>query len=265
MASKAEKRRGEILNIVNVDGIAYVNETAKLFQVTGETIRKDFDFLAESFNLRRVHGGIRREKSELFNHPYRYQDKKTIFVEEKKRICFRAVDFIEDGNCIYIDGGSTVSYLLNFMNTKRNLTMVTPSIAFLMKYVIEGFEGIMEENGNRLVFAGGTVNSSILTTYGPLFHRGVSDIHFDKMFFSVDALDINGGCTNSDEVSYSIIQQVADHAHTKIVLADGSKFGRIANYRAMDWNRVDVLISDRDLDAEWERRLEERLVKYIRA
>lgn len=265
MSSKAEKRRLEILNIVNLDGVAYVSETARIFNVTGETIRSDFDFLAAHYDLDRIRGGIRRGKIPLFTQHYRYHDKKSFRVEEKRRICLRAVDLIEDGECIYIDSGSTVSYLLDFLSRKSHLTVVTPSVAMLMRYVTEGFEGAFSENRHSLVFAGGTVNANMLTTFGPIFDRSVADLNFDRMFFSTDAVDMQGGCTNSDEIGFGIVKRIAERTQTKILLADASKFGHAAKYRAMDWQEIDVLVTEGELDAAWCSHLATHSVRYVQA
>ncbi|WP_461205641.1 DeoR/GlpR family DNA-binding transcription regulator [Clostridium sp. DL1XJH146] len=265
MSLKVDKRRREILNIVNNEARAYIGEMATLFEVTKETIRTDFDYLADNYGLLRIHGGVKKDQQEIYNRSYQYQEKKLINVEEKKRICYKAVDILEDGDYIYVDAGSTVSYLLNFLNRKKEITLVTPSIALLMKYVMDGYEHIFRENNHKLIFAGGQINSNILTTFGPFFDRSIEDFNFDKMIFSVDAVDINGGISNSDEVSYDIIKKVAKNSYKKILLADESKFELIANYRVLDWKRLDYIITDKSFQKDWINHIEKLGIQYIKA
>ncbi|MCD5414620.1 MAG: DeoR/GlpR family DNA-binding transcription regulator [Clostridiales bacterium] len=264
MSLKVKKRHREILDIINADGTAYITEIANLFSVTKETVRNDFNSLAQTHDLVRIHGGVKKNKQIVYNEYYQYQKKKSRNVEEKKKICFKAVDLIKNNDCIYVDAGSTVSYLINYLKRKENVTLVTPSIVLLMKYVIEGSGEIFAKNNNRLIFAGGHVNKDILTTTGTFFNQTINDFNFDKMFFSVDAVDIAGGITNSDEEAYSIVKSVFKRASCKILLVDESKFGYVANYRTLSWEKLDFMVTDKPLEEDYLRHFEKYGVKYIR-
>ncbi len=255
MTSKVEKRRREIQSILEQDGVVYVADTARLFAVTSETIRGDFDVIAQQQGFTRIHGGLKRDNVRPVDRHYRFTDNKRLHVETKRRLCRRAAELISDGDHLYLDGGSTVSYMPDFLMDKSDLVVVTPSLAVLMAYIRNGFAEKFEKNGNTLVLAGGTVSTKVLTTHGPLFAESVQNLQFDKMVFSVDALDLKAGGTNADELAFSIMRVVADKANTRILLADASKFGRIANYRAVPWERIHYLGTDAELDANWRKTL----------
>lgn len=263
MAVKTDNRRREILHVVNAFGVAYVVETAKRFGVTTETIRSDFDYLARQHSVTRIHGGIKKDSSHLFSQPYKYNEKKLLRVEEKKRICFHCAELVENGDVLYLDSGSTVSYLIDFLQRKSDLTIVTPSIALLVKYVLEDVESAFRKNRNRLILTGGEVNASILTTHGTFFNSNVTDLHFDKLLFSADGVDLQRGCSDADEVSYSTLKAVAERSTRNILLADSSKFERVANYHVMNWEQIDVLLSDRNLDETWQRQLASQQVEIV--
>ena len=263
--SKVEKRRREILNIIETEGKAYIVEIAKLFGVTKETIRNDFDFLSITYGLDRTHGGLEKEYQDIQKEHYQYQEKKLIHIEEKKRICYKMVDMLDNGDCIYVDSGSTVSYILNYINRKREITIVTPSIAILTRFVQEGFDSSFEDNKHKLIFIGGQVSSSILTTYGPFFDDMINDFNFDKMIFSADAIDLKGGITDSDDISYSIVKKVSEKSRENYLLIDNSKFGLISTYRVIQWNEVNVVISNENMESKWQNLLETNKIKYIKA
>lgn len=265
MASKVDKRRGEILSVLRRDGVVYVTELAKLFKVTSETIRNDFDVLAEEHGLRRIHGGLRLDEKRPGGRHYRYQERKSVHVEEKRRLCRGSAGLIQDGDHVYLDGGSTVSYLPSFLTQNNDLVLVTPSLPIAVSYVMEGFAEEFERRGNRLVMAGGTIDPNMLTTYGALFAESVHNLRFDKMIFSVDAVDLEAGPTNADELAFSIIRQVADRSRTRILLADSSKLGSVSSYRPLDWEQIDYFVTDEALAAEWVQVLNEHSVRYVQA
>lgn len=265
MTSKVEKRRNELVSIINVDGKSFISEAAKLFNVTHETIRNDFDYLVKTHGFKRIHGGIKKDKHQTYQKQYDYHHKKTFHVEEKKRICYKMIDQIKDGDCIYIDGGSTVLYLLNYMNKLSNITLVTPSIPLLIKYMMEGFEKVFNDQGHELLFVGGKIHTKMQTTYGTFFDQMISDVHFDKMILSSDAIDLKGGITNTDEVAYAIVKRVSDQAKQKYVLIDKSKFGRIAKYKSLSFSEVDFIISDFESDVLWTEKMVHENIFYIKA
>ncbi len=265
MVSKVSKRRRELESILQTENSVHVNEMAKLFKVTKETIRNDFDFLVKQFGYERYHGGIKVSDDKLMDSKYRFTEKKNINEEDKKHICFRAVDLISDGDCIYIDGGSTVSYLLNYIARRKNLLIVTPSIAVLTKYAMEGLEKSFKENQHELLFIGGQVHTDIQTTYGPYFDRMVESINFNHMFLSFDGIDLDKHCTNGDQVAFHIADRVSKQADRKIVLADSSKFDVVKRYKSMDLRDVDVLVTNHLLDVKWQKRLKEMGVLYYKA
>lgn len=265
MSSKVDRRRNELLSIVNIDGKCFISDAAKLFGVTHETIRNDFDYLVKQHGLQRIHGGIKKNSHYSYQSNYDYQKKRAVRVEEKKRICYKMIEQIQDGDCLYIDGGSTVTYLLNYMNKVRNVTIMTPSVPLLMKFVMEGFEDVFKKQAHEMIFIGGKIDMTIQTSYGTFFNQMVSDINFDKMIFSCDAIDREGGITNADEIAYAIIKETSKRAKYKYLLVDKSKFDRLAKYRTLSLNQIDFVISDNKLDVPWTEQLIREGIFYIQA
>lgn len=263
--TKVKKRRLEILKLLDTEEHISLQETATLFGVTKETIRKDFDQIAYDYGIKRVHGGLKKDKENTYKQHYHYQAKKQIHIEEKQRICHKVIDTFNPNDCIYIDSGSTVSFILNYMNRLSDITIVTPSLALLMKYVMEGYETIFNQYGHKFIFVGGHINTTILTSYGSHFDHIIETFNFDKMIISADALDMEGGITNSDEIAYDIVQKVSRRSKHNYLLADHSKFGFIASYRTLPWDKLDYIITSRPLPQEWITFFEQREIEYIQA
>ncbi|GAU79199.1 DeoR/GlpR family DNA-binding transcription regulator [Fusibacter sp. 3D3] len=262
MTHKVEKRRREILKILDKEGQVFLNDMADLFDVSKETIRQDFDHLNLNYDLTRVHGGLRKEREMAYQEQYHYQYKQHLRIDEKKKLCHKAVEFLKEGDMIYVDGGSTVSYLLNYLDQRKGITLVTPSIALLMKYVVEGYERHFMASSNTFIFIGGNVNQSLMTTCGPIFDASIEPMHFDKMIFSCDAVDLRGGVTNTDDATFAIMQSVKKRARFKMLLSDQSKFGFVAHYRAFGLEELDYLITTKTFDEKWQAELEKMSINF---
>ncbi len=262
MSTKVDKRRLEILRLVQSEEEVTVTDMARLFGVTMETIRGDFDFLAKQQGFIRTHGGLQKKEDKKYNKHYFFHERQVINMEEKKKLCYRAMDFISDGDCIYIDSGSTVIYLLNYLNQKRGLTVVTNSVGFLICYILDGYEKMFKEQGHRFIFIGGEVEANIRMTYGAFLEQTVPELSYDHLIFSVDALDMELGGTNVDYQAYSTIKTVLKNARNKILLADDSKFDLRATYKVMGLEDIDCFITNQPVKENWLNLLKQKHIPF---
>lgn len=263
MNSKVENRRREISRLVKEKYEVTVTDMAALFSVTMETIRGDFDYLAEQEGFVRGHGNLTRPEKAKYKEHYLFHERQLLQKEEKKQICKKAAELITDGDSIYLDSGSTVTYLLPELTEKKGLTIVTNSIACLFCYIMEGYQEAFKEQGHRFLFLGGEVEPNIRMTYGTFFEQCVTEISYDRVFFSADALDMDFGCSNVDYQAYSAIKPVFRQVRNRILLADSSKFNRKAAYRVAGWKEIDCLITARDLKDDWRIFLENKRIPYF--
>ncbi|SHO47549.1 DeoR/GlpR family DNA-binding transcription regulator [Anaerocolumna xylanovorans] len=262
MNNKVEIRRKEITKLIRDEGEVTVTDMANRFGVTMETIRGDFDYLAEQEGFVRGHGNLSRQEKKKYKEHYLFHERQLLQKEEKKQICKRAAEMIADGDSIYLDSGSTVTYLLPGLTDKKGLTVVTNSIACLFCYIMEGYHEAFREQGHRFLFLGGEVEPNIRMTYGTFFEQCVEEISYDYLFFSADALDMEFGCSNVDYQAYSAIKPVFRQVRNKILLADSSKFNLKAAYRVAGWKEIDCLIMAGELKEDWRLFLESRHITY---
>ncbi len=54
-------------------------------------------------------------------------EREMLHIEEKKRIGYKAATFVEDGDVIAIDDGSTPLQMVPYLVHRKNLTIVTSS------------------------------------------------------------------------------------------------------------------------------------------
>src|SRR5208282_1216045 len=76
--------------------------------------------------IRRVHGGAVSVEGRL-EEPV-FEDKTAQAVREKRRIAKAALEFIDPGDTIYLDGGSTVLELARLLRDRTNITVLTNSL-----------------------------------------------------------------------------------------------------------------------------------------
>jgi DeoR/GlpR family transcriptional regulator of sugar metabolism len=252
MSRKTERRRNEIVRLMEKEGAVYVATLSSLLKVTKETVRTDLDALCKSHGYRRIHGGLTKEKVERKVEHYLFTERKSVSIEAKKKLCYFASQLIKEGVTIYIDTGSTVSYLLDYLEGVRSVTVVTPSLAVLTQFVIGNYKNVFDQCNHQLVFIGGQVNGELLTTYGFFHEQMLKQIHIDIAFLSSDAIDIEFGLSNADAITLSFINLVLTKKPKIVGLLDASKFGYRATYRVLTLDALDYLITDLPPQAVWE-------------
>src|ERR1700744_5259749 len=97
-------RQSEILNIARAFGRVMVEDLAKRFEVSAQTIRKDLNDLCDHRSLTRIHGGaiIASGVENLA-----YEARRFVAAEEKKAIGAAAAALIPNGCSLFINIGTT--------------------------------------------------------------------------------------------------------------------------------------------------------------
>lgn len=120
------KRQKQIIDKIDEAGYLSVQDLSSFLNVSLVTIRKDLTLLEEQGYLFRTHGGASKQARYAFEQ--NVSEKENIFVEEKKRIAFRALDFVNNSDFIILASGTTIHYLARIISNFDNLTVLTPSL-----------------------------------------------------------------------------------------------------------------------------------------
>ncbi len=225
-------RQRNISDLVDKNGSVRVADLSKQFNVSEETIRRDFERLEKQGLLRKIHGGaIRVEMSTEIPVPKR-QSK---HMEEKEMIARTAATYVEDGDIIAIDA-STTSLLMTRHIKGKNLTVITNSIGVTLE--------LASEQSIRVILIGGYLSEGSMSLVGNFAERVVQDYHVDKFFFSCLGVDFKRGISEIHEDQASVKKQLLSISEKLILLVDHSKFGQKSLIRLCDLTAVDYLITD---------------------
>lgn len=125
MSVVGEERKRTILEKVEFKGKVKVSELAREFAVSTETIRRYLEELDREKKLKKVYGGAVQLPGAGIEAPM--LEREMLHIEEKKRIGYKAATFVEDGDVIAIDDGSTPLQMVPYLVHRKNLTIVTSS------------------------------------------------------------------------------------------------------------------------------------------
>jgi DeoR family transcriptional regulator, fructose operon transcriptional repressor len=246
MSLLAEERKKIILELLEESEQVKVADLALQFNVSTETIRRYLEDLEAENKLKKVYGGavkasVEEKEPTLF-------EREILRIEEKKRIANRALDFINDGDVIVIDEGTTTFQMVNGLCDKKGLTVITnsfPTASMLISYANkELFDG-------ELIFIGGKVHFSHFRSSSSLSEKMAKEFFPDKVFLSADGLEPNKGVMSYDLEKTLLSQIYLENGTKSYLLLDHSKIGVKASYRIANFQDVDYILSDVPIPNNW--------------
>ncbi|MEK3889923.1 DeoR/GlpR family DNA-binding transcription regulator [Bacillus sp. FSL K6-3431] len=245
MSLLSEERKRVIIELIDQHGRVKVNNLARDFEVSTETVRRYLEALENEKKLKKVYGGA--VKIEQEEEPALFE-REVLRMEEKQRIAEKAVSFIENGDMIFIDEGSTTLQMVPYLCALSDITVITNSFP-VASYLIT-FSNQRKFNGET-IFIGGTVKNNHFRTSGSLAERMAQEFFADKAFIAIDGLDPSRGITSYDIEKSMMTKIYMEQASEIYALADHSKIGKKANYKMAELKAVDKVLSDSDIPDDW--------------
>jgi len=232
------QRRLQISELVRQHGSVQVAALANRFGVSMQTVRKDLRYLAERGVMARAYGGA--IDSNMVGGPLAeppYEAKRTVHLDEKRRIGQRAAALVKPGDTIAIDSGTTAIQLAEAL-PNIEVTVVTNDFGVLT--------ALTPKSNIRIVMLGGELRRKNMAFYGGLTVEALDALHVDRLFLGVDGLDLERGITTHYEPEAMLNRKMVEAARMVIAITDSSKFGKICLHRIIPIADLHVLITDTD-------------------
>ncbi|HGI9354798.1 TPA: DeoR/GlpR family DNA-binding transcription regulator, partial [Vibrio cholerae] len=168
-----------------------------------------------------------------------------------------AAKLIRDHNRIVIDSGSTTAALIQQLNDKRGLVVMTNSL-----HVANALNEL--ENEPTLLMTGGTWDTHSESFQGKVAESVLRSYDFDQLFIGADGIDLDRGTTTFNEL-VGLSKVMAEVSREVIVMIESDKVGRKIPNLELSWDNIDVLVTDHELSDEFAKQIESHQVRVIRA
>ncbi|MGQ9768825.1 MAG: DeoR/GlpR family DNA-binding transcription regulator, partial [Anaerolineae bacterium] len=212
------ERRQRILALLREKPGIKVTELAHQLGVSQGTIRNDLTALEQSNQLKRVRGGAVIQERQPVSHPP-FASRMQVRSQAKEHIARRAAELVADGDAILLDASSTVYYLAQFLQNRRNLTVVTNGI--------EVARALARNRSNTVILLGGVLSPEGTSVTGLLSEQLLKNLHIKTAFVSCYGFSLSMGLTEVDLHEAQIKSRMIASAETVVALIDASKFGNV--------------------------------------
>jgi len=236
-----EKRYEQILSILEKEGSVKVSMLKTAIGVSSETVRRDLEFLETEGYLKRTHGGaiaIETNVMEESSNGYlEFQKRERQKVAEKAEIAEIASQYIEEGQSLALDSGTTSRKLAEIIKSKFNrLTIVTNSLHIA--------NVLAEAKGFTVILTGGVLSPEEFSLTTDMATLIFSKLNINTFFLTTCGVSVESGITyqRPDEIMVQI--KMMEASDKTIIITDSSKLGVNSLYKMCGLEKINMIITD---------------------
>ena len=223
MKDRSAMRLARLQQALAGGGTLPLGEAAQMCGVSEMTIRRD---VAASDGAMILLGG----RLVMANHYAPVYD---------RRLCERAAGFIEDGDTLFIDCGTTLLPLAGLLGERRQLTVVT--------YALNVANAVSLIPDVRLVLLGGLYHTTSHSFGSDDMSAAIKRLGINRAFISAAGVHAERGvsCFHFHEVAPK--QAAIACAEQRLLVVDESKIGQVRPAYFARLDDFDVVITDGDM------------------
>jgi len=233
-----EARRRAILSHLSQVGSDTIIAMGERFHVSTMTIRRDLKILQDAGYVTLSHGGAVYNGDSYQDYETHHIERATIRAAEKQAIGrYIAANFVDEGDVLFLDSGTTVRAIIPYLKDKSNLTIASNSIR-----TIDALYRYLPESA--IFSTGGLLSSTAQTFVGPVAERFFEDFFARKAFISGVGFTIQAGLADSQMLDTAVKKSMTRSAESTIVVIDSSKIGYSAMAQVMGTQDIQSLVTD---------------------
>jgi len=230
-----QKRKQKILDKLKEHGEVDVKQLSTELNISEITARRDLNQLASDGMLYRTHGGAM--KINPLEKPHDFTNKIAKNSTAKDNICRKAAGQIQDGDIIFMDCGSTVFRLCQFIKNKK-IKVITNSLPVIYE---------LQNCTVSLNIIGGEFDAERQAVHGSIANEHILKYRATKAFLGVDGISENGLFANSEHEA-AITTAFANNSTYTFILCDASKIGKETYLKFADLAMINAVITDAGAD-----------------
>lgn len=228
------ERHNLILSMLTQKQTIKIQEIVEATSASESTIRRDLTELENLGKLVRIFGGA--------TVPSRYANEPSVIVksskntQEKNQLAKYAASIIQNGQCIFLDAGTTINHMIPFLQEK-NVIVVTNGLTHM---------DLLNELGIQTYLTGGFIKRLTGALVGSQAIQSLESYRFDLCFLGVNGIHAIHGYTTPDPEEAAIKKLASSHAQKTYVVADHTKVNTVSFAKIMDIHDAELIVNEID-------------------
>lgn len=229
-----EARHAQIRKLVQTKGFVTIDNLAREFGVTPQTIRRDINALSKAGVIQRYHGGAGLGSS---TENVAYKARKILCFEEKRKIAQAVAEQIPDHASLFINIGTTTEAIAQALTRHRRLRIITNNL---------NVATILSANQKfEVIVAGGLVRHRDGGIIGEATIDFIQQFKVDYGIIGISGIDQDGTLLDFDYREVRAARAIIDNSRRVFLATDHTKFGRNAMVRLGSIAEINTLFTDR--------------------
>ena len=213
----SKDREKQILEILLKQKNVTVKELSELLFISEPSVRRDLASLEKQNLIKRVHGGAVIEETMLSKNKIPFLIREYEESSAKMLIAQKAIDLICDNDVVFLDASTSCYYLIPFLASKRNITVVTNGVKALTK---------LAEYDINTISTGGALVNSCLALVGEEAYKTIETFNADVALFSCRGLSDDGYLTDIAPEENNIRKHMIKNSEKSYLLCTQEKIGK---------------------------------------
>jgi DeoR/GlpR family transcriptional regulator of sugar metabolism len=209
--------------------------------------------LDEYRDIQLIHGGVFIDSKDRREYMYILKLRRNI--EFKKAIAHKLIDFINDGDSIIIDSGTTCFFAAKELRNRKELRVITKDLKVA--------EELSKHDSTETIIIGGIVRPGYYSVGGEIALSMLDHFNIEKVILTADAVDVDKGITNASSFEVAMKKKLITKGNQIILIADYSKFGKVSMYKVTDLSSADIIITNKELDSSYIRKLRDTDIELV--
>lgn len=230
---KKAKRQAKILEVVQARGFETIETLSSTLEVSDQTIRRDIAELDKSNQARRTHGGVAILNS---LSSLEYLGRRSTANPVKERIAETTATLVQDGDCVFLDAGTTCEHVAMALREHQGLRIVTYNLN--AAHILKDCEDFL------VAVPGGFVRHIDGSIMGDFSDDFIERFNFDTAILSVSGIDENGVTGDDNHWEVANAKAVMQRSATTILAVDSGKFLQTGLVELCHISEIDHLVTD---------------------
>nr|WP_159464211.1 DeoR/GlpR family DNA-binding transcription regulator [Scandinavium goeteborgense] len=232
----ASQRKQQILQILTRDKQVHSGALSQHFGISEDSIRRDLRELAAEGLLQRVHGGALPISDAIAP----LETRKNVQSGSKQAVAEKAVQLIQPGQVVILDGGTTTHALVKQLPSDLPFTAVThsPTIAV----------ALVDFPKAEVILLGGVLFRHSAVMMGAAMLESLGRINADLFFMGVTGVHPNAGFTTGNYEEACVKRALAGRAAETVVMASQEKLSSASAFVIGELSMASTLIVEQSLD-----------------
>ncbi|MBO8415127.1 MAG: DeoR/GlpR transcriptional regulator [Proteobacteria bacterium] len=234
----ADDRSKQIIDYLKQHNLVTVNELVQITGASAATIRRELVRLDKDGVVYRVHGGVTLHRF-VADQPTTSQ-KERVHPDEKAAIAAAAVKLIKPNDAIVLDAGTTTIQIARGV-LHMPLRVITNDLRIGLL--------LAEYQQIETSLTGGSIDWSSQSCIGPHATSFLQTIHPTITFVSCNAFSVQTGITAPTFDKAYMKRTLLHQSGRRVLVADSSKYGVTQLFEVGPLADLDVIITDKGLNA----------------